>query len=66
MICKLKSRWYENDIKTMGEMVRKSGVCVVWLERARRNIKTGKQPRLKLDFEKTKNKDNDLKACSRG
>ena len=56
----------------MGEMVRKSGahdiVCVVWLqlERARRNIKTGKQPRLKLDFEKTKNKDNDLKACSRG
>ena len=54
----------------MGEMVRKSGVhvCVVWLqlERARRNTKTGKQPRLKLDFEKTKNKDNDLKACSRG
>ena len=43
-------------------------VCGVWLqlERARRNIKTGKQPRLKLDFEKTKNKDNDLKACSRG
>jgi len=64
-------RWrYKTHRKNMGEMVRKSGVCVcgVWLqlERARRNIKTGKQPRLKLDFEKTKNKDNDLKACSRG
>ena len=39
---------------------------MVWLERARRNIKTGKQQRIKLDVEKKKNKDTDLKACSRG
>ena len=39
-------------------------VCGVAGE-SKTQLKTGKQQRLKMDFKKTKTKNNDLKACSR-